>query len=182
MITRASGYTGESKEELLSTDMGVVFDELNKGIDPNNLPQGKITTDKLRITSPGSGGVAGYRVGSAQIAANSVALVNIGFTSPAGNVGVGSGQYFPATVYVDFYVDPSGAGPVTLPNLSANPQWNGTGAPSANILPTYYLNNSSGTNNIFILTIAVYNFDAGPHWVYASANVCVINTQTSTAS
>lgn len=186
MIERTNAYAGETEMELVNADVGVLFDEINKGLDPTTLPQGKITLDKLRTTTPNSGTTAylvGLSTGPTQIPAGGVQLINISYNSPVSGVGLNSGQYYPVTPYLDFFVDPAGSGGSSITNAYANSTWNATGVPGAKILPTSYLNNSStGGVQLFILTIAVYNFDSVAHWVYVSVSSEVINTQASTAS
>lgn len=183
MITRATGYAGESEVTLLNTDVGVLFDELNKGLDPSQLPQGKVTLDKLRLTNPGTGSNAfSMDQTPVQVPAGAQRSLSIDVASPIANVGLASTQYFPASVYADFFVDPTGAGPAFFTNIYAA---NTPGMGTAKIMTSAYLANHSNTLNpqsLFVVTVQVYNFDSVAHWVYVSMNVAVINTQSSTAS
>ena len=184
MIQRTIAYSGESEVQTLSDDVSAIIDELNKGLDPSTLPPGKLTLDKLRITAPGTG-TNGYSMDQTplQIPAGAQRTLSFGFNSPVAGVGLSSGQYFPASVYADFYVDPVGAGSATFANINST---NSPGIGTAKIVGNAYLANSVNTvtypNQIFQVNVQAYNFDTVAHWVYVSVNVCVVNTQSSTAT
>lgn len=175
---------GDDAQSAISQDMDVVFEALNGGTDPASLPNGKLTADKMLITTPGSGG-AGFRVGpSGTLPAGGVGVLLIGLVGPNGATGPSSGQFYVMTPYLDFFVDPTGSagGPITISNIyTGNTAWTGSGGV---ILPTYYLRDSSSTGipQIFQFLVAVHNVDTVAHYVYASFNFALINTQGITGS
>lgn len=193
MISRTTSYDGQSQVQLLDSDVGVIVDELNKGLDPTTFPQGKITSDKLRITTPTSpGGYSILQPGgvAAQINAGSQATLTVQVLSPIPNVGLSGGQYFPASIYADFFIDPTGAG-AGAPSIAAiytNGSVPGTGV-SSKVICSAYLNNSVNTNplaggnanQLLTVTFQAHNFDTSSHWIYVAFTLCIINSASSTA-
>jgi hypothetical protein len=177
-IVRSAAASNEERIELHNRDIETVFQELNKGLDPSTIPQGRITSDKLAITISGTGST-GYLVNSTSIAAGAVGWLNFGVTTNNLGAGVGNGNYFPITPYYEIFVDPTGSGPLTIANIYSgnNPD------PSGNIkfMGECRIRASASTiiPQMFQALIKVHNTDTVAHNYYVVVNFEIVNSQAT---
>lgn len=167
-----------SSTSSLDQDMDTVFEALNQGMDPTALPPGKVTADKLNISSA-STGPTGFRVGTGgQIPAGGVGAFALGINgNNSADQGPANGQFYIASLYGDIFVDPTGSGGVTISNIyTGNTVWNGLSL----LLPSFYLRNSANPSpQLLQIVCGVHNFDSVAHWVYCTMTALIVNTPTS---
>ena len=106
----SEGYNKEDGLALARQDIGAIVDELNKGLDPAGLPDGRITSTKLRLR-----GVTGAAVYMGTVANNSWGNIFLGVNTATGKSDQKLGNLI-SSFYIDWYVSPAGVSP-TSPTL-----------------------------------------------------------------
>lgn len=103
--------TGQDKVSSLDQEMGMVMDELNRGVDVTTIKQGGVTADKILIGSADISSLTlGLSMAPGDITSNGIALLVPGQPEPL--------KYIFGDVYIDYFVDPT-----DTVNLYNNAQW-----------------------------------------------------------
>lgn len=176
MPERTTAYNGETHVETIDKDVGILFDEVNKGLDPNLLPPNSITSDRMRFTLAGTGST-GYLMGGVQTPISGTSSTVFNVQTILTNLGVSAGQYYDLTPYFDIFVDPIGSSGsnFTLPSLYAanNPTKGGSF-----MVNSYFSTSSSNiTPEMYEVIFTIHNFDASAHYYYLVFNIYTLNSQ-----
>lgn len=186
-IERATNLGTDSSVDLLHRDMGVVFDELNKGVDVSQIGYKAITADKMRLLK---GTIANLGFGTVAAGSFSQPFL-ISVTSSGGTY---EGSVYLQTPYLDLWADPSDT--VNLYNNTVSYPYSpiaaGGGVGGGGSLDNrdklkinLYIRNSTNASvagQIAQYVLQLYNGDSVSHTYYGAFSLVILGTQLTGGS